>query len=186
MNSWGLLGSFQGVIRAETVDEAGAGLREALATGPKLRTIRLLLDPTREEIMPWLEAVRVAHPEIRGLLVQRFFARIFRRAGYEVVVGRELDIFAKSRFRSLFVEVKSSLAGGRFGSQTEITQLDAYLIASERRAAETWLGVMGIKKPIRLHDAFKSQMRARNIGLIDIRWISPMETLLPHLFSSSV
>jgi hypothetical protein len=136
MNSWNLLGSFQKVIITETVDDASAKLRASLATGPKVRTITLLLDPTREEVTPWLDSVKAATPEIRGLMVQRFFARIFIRAGYEVVVGRELDIFARSRLRSLFIEVKSSLAGGRFGSRAEISQLDGYLIASERRRAE--------------------------------------------------
>jgi hypothetical protein len=183
MKSWNLLSSFQGVIRAGTVDEAAAGLREALATGPKLRTIRLLIDPTREELTPWLKTVRAAAPEIRGLMVQRFFAWLFSSAGYQVIIGKELDIFARGQLRSLFVEVKSSLAGGRFGSQAEITQLDAYLVASERRGAERWLGIMGIDRPMGLHDAFRLQMRVRNIGLIDIRWVSPIETLLPHLSS---
>jgi hypothetical protein len=183
MNSWNLLGSIREVVRAQTVDEASAGLRAALAIGPKVRTIRLLLDPTGEEVKPWLECVKNAAPEIRGLMVQRFFARVLSRAGYEVVVGKELDIFAKGRFRSLFVEVKSLLAGGKFGSQAEMTQLDGYLIASERRGAERWLGTMGINKPMELHDTFRTEMRMRNIGLIDIRWVSPKETLLPHLQS---
>jgi len=183
MNSSSLFSLSQGVIRAGTVDEAGAALKEALATGPKLRTIRLLLDSKTEEIMPWLKAVRAASPEIRGLMVQRLFARIFTKAGYDVVIGKELDIFARSRIRSLFVEVKSSLAGGRFGSQAEITQLAAYLIASERRRAEIWLGVSGIERPVCLYPKFAAWVRSENIGLIDVRWVSPEETLLPYFAS---
>ena len=183
MNAWNLLGSFQRIVRAESVDAAGAGLRAALAIGPEVRAIKLVLDPENEAVAPWLESARAAAPEIRGLMVQSFFARIFRIAGYNVVVGKEWDIFARGRLRSLFVEVKSSLAGGRFGSQAEITQLDGYLIASERRRAERWLGIMGINKPMGLHDAFRAELRLRNIGLIDIRWVSPGETLLPHLQS---
>jgi hypothetical protein len=181
MNSSSLIGSFQRVVRAESIDEAGAGLRAALAIGPEVRAIRLVIDPRNEEVAPWLRSVRAAAPEIRGLMVQSFFARIFSRAGYNVVVGKEWDLFARSRFRSLFVEVKSSLAGGRFGSRAEISQLDGYLIASERRRAERWLGTMGINKPLDLHDTFRNEIRSRNIGHIDIRWISPTDTLLPHL-----
>ena len=172
----------EGVIRADTLDEAGAGLR-AWLTKPEVRTIRMLLDPSMSEVAPWLEAVRAAAPEVRGLMVQRFFARMLNKAGYEVVIGRELDIFARGRLRSLFVEVKSSLAGGRFGSRAQITQLDGYVIACERRGAERWLGTMGINRPMGLHNGFRTEMRARNIGLIDVRWVSPRETLLPHLHS---
>jgi len=183
MNSWNPSDSFQGAIRTQTFDEACAKLRTALMTGPEVRTIRLLLDPRSGEVAPWFESAKAATPEIRGLMVQRFFARMLCKAGYEVVVGSKLDIFAKGRLRSLFIEVKSSLAGGRFGSPAEITQLDGYLIASERKGAERWLGTMGINKPIGLRDAFRAEMRIRNIGLIDIRWVSPRETLLPHLQS---
>ena len=83
----------------------------------------------------------------------------------------------------MFPPAVSSLAGGKFGSRPEITQLDGYLIASERRGAERWLGIMGINKPMGLHDTFRTEMRTRNIGLIDIRWVSSRETLLPHLQS---
>jgi hypothetical protein len=174
-------GSLRLVIRVETIDEAGAGLRAALATGPKVRTILLLFDPTGDEVTPWLESARAASPEIRGLMVQRFFARMLSKAGYDVIVGRELDIFARNRFRSLFIEVKSSLAGGRFGSQANIRQLDGYLAACQKTRAERWLGTMGINKPMGLRDTFRTAMRTRNIGLIDIRWVSTKETLLPHL-----
>src|SRR5689334_7708593 len=129
--------------------------------------------------MPWLDSVRAAAPETRGMMVQRFFARIFSRAGYEIIVGKTLDIFARSPFRSLFVEVKSSLEGGRFGSTAEMSQLDGYLKASESRGAEIWLGTMGINKPMRLHGAFRAEMRMANIGLFHIRWVSPKDTLLP-------
>ena len=156
-----------------------------MAIGPKVRTIRLLFDPTSGEVTPWLESAKAASPEIRGWMVQRFFARILSKAGYDIVVGRELDIFARSRLRSLFIEVKSSLAGGRFGSQADVSQLDGYLIACQRNGAERWLGVMGINKPMDLCDAFRVAIRARNIGLIDIRWVSTKETLLPHLPSVS-
>jgi hypothetical protein len=181
MNSWHLFGSSWIVVRAESINEAGAGLRAALAIGPEVRTIVLLFDPTSAEVMPWLESARAASPEIRGLMVQRFFARTLNKAGYDIVVGRELDIFARGRLRSLFIEVKSSLAGGRFGSQADITQLDGYLIACQRNGAERWLGTMGIIKPMNLYDTFRTAMRVRNIGLIDIRWVSKKETLLPHL-----
>jgi hypothetical protein len=184
MNSWNLFESFQGAIRAGTINEASAGLREALATGPDVRTIRLSLDPTSEEVIPWLDSVRAAAPETRGMMVQRFFARIFIRAGYAVVVGKKLDIFARGPRRSLFVEVKSSLEGGRFGSTAEMAQLDGYLTASESRGAEIWLGTMGINKPMRLHGAFRAEMRIANIGLFDIRWVSPKDTLLPHIVST--
>ena len=183
MSALNLLGIHQNVIVAETIDDASAKLGAKLAVGPEVRTIILLLDPTKEEVRPWLDAVKIAAPEIRGLMVQRFFAQIFIRAGYDVVVGRELDIFARGRLRSLLIEVKSSLAGGRFGSRGELSQLDGYLIASERRRAERWLGTMGIKKPMLLRNTLRNQMRIRNIGLIDIRWLSQRETLLPHLSS---
>jgi len=183
MNSWHLLGSSRIVVDAESIDDAGTGLRTALAIGPKVRTIWLLFDPTSTEVTPWLESAKAASPEIRGLMVQRFFARILSKAGYDIVVGRELDIFARCRLRSLFVEVKSSLAGGRFGSQADLSQLDGYLIACQRNGAERWLGTMGIIKPTNLHDTFRAAMQRRNIGLIDIRWVSTKETLLPHLSS---
>jgi len=181
MNAWHLICSSRAVIRVETIDEAGAGLRAALAIGPTVRTIRLVFDPTSNEVAPWLASAKAATPEVRGLMVQRFFARILNKAGYDIVVGRELDIFARSRLRSLFVEVKSSLAGGRFGSQADISQLDGYLIACQRNRAERWLGIMGIIKPMNLCDTFRAAMRTGNIGLIDIRWVSTKETLLPHL-----
>jgi hypothetical protein len=181
MNLRYLFGSSRIVVSAESIDEAGAGLRAALAIGPKVRTIWLLFDPTSNEVMPWLESAKAASPEIRGLMVQRFFARVLTKAGYNIVVGRELDIFARCRLRSLFIEVKSSLAGGRFGSQADISQLDGYVIACQRNGAERWLGTMGITKPMNLHDTFRAAMRRRNIGLIDIRWVSAKETLLPHL-----
>ena len=184
MNPRNLFESFQGVIRAGTIDEASAGLRVALATGPEVRTVRLFLDPTSEEVMPWLDSVRVSAPETRGMMVQRFFARIFAKAGYAVVIGKKLDIFARSPHRSLFVEVKSSLEGGRFGSMAQMAQLDGYLTASESRGAEIWLGTMGINKPMRLHGAFRAEMRIANIGLFDIRWVSPKDTLVPHLVST--
>jgi hypothetical protein len=170
---------------ANTVDEAGARLGTLLANGNATRTIRLVIDPTNTEIAPWLNAVKSATPEIRGWMVQRFFARILVKAGYDVVIGSALDIFARNRLRSLFVEVKSSLGGGKFGSQAEITQLDSYLTACERNRAERWLGIMGINKPMNLRDTFRTEIRSRNIGLIDIRWIATRETLLPHLPSVS-
>jgi hypothetical protein len=183
VNAWNLLDSLQGATEALTFDEASAELRAKLATGPKVRMIGLVLDQTNGEVSPWLASVKVATPEIRGLMVQRFFARMLCKAGYEVIVGSKLDIFARGRLRSLFIEVKSSLAGGRFGSRAEITQLDNYLIASERRGAERWLGTMGINKPVRLRDTFRTELRMRNIGLIDIGWVSPKDTLLSHLES---
>jgi len=183
MNLWHLFGASRIVVRAESVDDAGAGLRAALAIGPKVRTICLLFDPTSNDIIPWLESAKATSPELRGLMVQSFFARVLSKAGYDVVVGRELDIFARCRLRSLFIEVKSSLAGGKFGSQADITQLDGYTIACQRNRAERWLGTMGIIKPMNLHDTFRAAIRRRNIGLIDIRWVSAGDTLLPH-FSS--
>ena len=183
MSSWNLLGIHQNLIVADTVDEASAKLGAILAAGSEVRTITLLLNPRTDEFRPWLDAVKITTPETRGLMVQRFFAQILIRAGYDVVVGRELDIFARGRLRSLLIEVKSSLAGGRFGSRAELNQLDGYLIASERRRAERWLGTMGIKNPILLRKNLRNQIRIRNIGLIDVRWLSRRETLLPHLSS---
>lgn len=184
MNPWTLSNSLQEVVViAETIGQAGAGLRAALATGPDLRTIRIQVDPTNEELAPWLESARAATPEIRGLMAQSFYARIFRKAGYEVIVGKELDIFAKGRLRSLLVEVKSSLSGRRLGSSGVLLQLDGYLVASERRRAERWLGTMGINRPMRLRTPFKTALRARKIGLMDVSWISPRDTLLSHVSS---
>ena len=183
MSSWNLLGIHQNLIVADTIGDASTKLGAILAAGPKVRTITLLLDPAKDEVRPWLDAVKIATPEIRGLMVQRFFAQILIRAGYAVVIGRELDIFARGRLRSLLIEVKSSLAGGRFGSQADLSQLDGYLIASERRGAERWLGTMGIENPILLRKNLRNQMRIRNIGHIDISWLSQRETLLPHLSS---
>jgi len=163
--------------------EASSKLRVALSAGPEVRTIRMLLDPKGREIGLWLSSVRASTPELRGIMVQGFFARIFRMAGYDVIVGRELDIFAKNRQRSILVEVKSSLNGAGFGSHVEIAQLEGYLVVSERKRASTWLAVMGLNKPVRLRDGFRSELRIRNIGLIDVRWISPEDTLTPHLAS---
>jgi len=185
MDQWSLLNRSHLVLRAESVDDAGVRLSVALANRPEVRTISLLLDPSIQEITPWLRTVRAATPEKRGMLVQRFFARLFVKAGYDVIVGREFDIFARGKLRSLFVEVKSSLRGGNFGSRTELIQLDAYLTVAERRRAERWLGVTGINKPMRLASAFRAGMLARNIGLLEIRWISSNETLLPHLLGIS-
>jgi hypothetical protein len=170
------------VMWVATIDQAGAGLRTALAVGPEVRVIRLLLDPTSESLAPWLEAARAAPPEIRGLMVQAFFARTLSRAGYKVVVGNELDIFARSRLRSLLVEVKSSLKGGKFGSKAEMAQLDGYLVASQRRGAERWLGTMGIDRPMELRASFKHGMRLGNVGHFDLRWVSPRNTM--HHFLS--
>ena len=158
----------------------GAGLKAALARGPSVRTIRVMIDPTNNEVLHWLNAARSATPEARGWMVQRFFARMMSEAGYEVVIGNTFDIFARNRLRSLFIEVKSSLAGGKFGSQAEIAQLDGYVVACQRNSAERWLGIMGINKPMSLHGSFRTEMRSRNIGLIDIRWVATKETLLPH------
>jgi hypothetical protein len=181
MIAWNPLGSFQMVVRAETIDEAGAKLEDALAIGPQIRTIRLVLNRTNKEFTPWFDSARAASPEVRGMMVQLFFARLFSKAGYSVVVGKREDIFATGRFRSLFVEVKSSLKGGKFGSQSVITQLDGYLVASERRRADRWLGTMGINEPMKLHDSFRTEIHSRNIGHLDVRWVSPRETLLPYL-----
>jgi len=40
---------------------------------------------------------------------------------------------------------------------------------------------MGIIRPMNLYDTFRAALRRRNIGHIDIRWVSAKETLLPHL-----
>jgi hypothetical protein len=168
------------VVGAATIDQASTGLRTALAAGPEVRVIRFLLDPKSEEFESWLKSARAAFPETRGFMVQRLFARIFSGAGFEVVVGSRLDIFARGRLRSLLVEVKSSLEGRKLGSHSEMIQLDGYLTASQRRGAERWLGMMGINKPMKLKSTFKAAMRARNIGLIDMRWVSPNDTLLSH------
>ena len=160
-----------------TIDQASAGLKAALAVGPEVRTIRLLLDPASETLAPWLESARAAVPETRGLMVQGFFAQVLGRAGYRVIVGSELDIFARGRLRSLLLEVKSSLKGGRFGSKDEMAQLDGYLIACQRRSAERWLGTMGIDKPMELRGPFRKKMRRGNIGHLDLRWISPKDAL---------
>ena len=164
-------------MHVHSIDQAGMCLRRALATGPRIRVIRLLLNPASEELAPWLEAARAASPEIRGLMAQAFFARIFSGAGYRVVVGSQIDIFAKSRLRSLLVEVKSSLKGGRFGSKAEMAQLDGYLVASQRSGAERWLGTMGIDRPMELRDSFRGKVRLGNIGHLDLRWVPPQCTL---------
>ena len=164
-------------IWVETIDQAGGGLKAALSVGPEVRRIHMFLDPASESLVPWLESARAATPETRGLMVQGLFAQVFSRAGYRVTVGRELDIFARGRLRSLFVEVKSSLKGGRFGSKPEMTQLEGYLIACQRRRAERWLGTMGIDNPIRLRGPIKNKMRLENIGHLDLRWASPKDTL---------
>jgi len=183
MNLSQLFGSSRIVVRVESIDDAGAGLRAALAVGPKVRTIWLLFDPTSKDVVPWLESAKAASPEQRGMMVQSFFARVLGKAGYDIVVGRELDIFARCRFRSLFIEVKSSLAGGKFGSQADISQLDGYLTPCQRNGATRWLGTMGIIKPMNLRDTFRAAIRHRNIGQIDSRWVSTRDTLLPHLQS---
>jgi Holliday junction resolvase len=181
--SWTRLTSAEVEVIARTMQEASAGLRAALSSGPKIRTIRLLLDPTGDDFGQWLDSARRAIPEARGAMVQAFLARIFRLAGYDVVVGTKFDIFAKNRSRSLFAEVKSSLNGNKFGSQNEVEQLDRYLVASERRRAEIWLAIMGLSRPMQLRISFRSELRLRNIGVIDARWVSPDETL-PHHFAS--
>jgi hypothetical protein len=173
------------VVVAATIEEAGARLRTALAVGPEVSTIRLLFDPTSEQFAPWLEAAKTASREVRGQMVQRIFGRLFAQAGYEVELGRELDIFARGRLRSLLVEVKSSLDGGSFGSQKGITQLEGYLIASERRRAQRWLGTMGINNPIELSPLMRAYMRDGNVGLVEVRWVALEETLPPYLSSVS-
>jgi len=164
-------------VWAATVEQASAGLKAALTVGPEVRTIHLLLDPAGESLAPWLESAKAAAPETRGLMVQGFFAQILSRAGYRVIVGRELDIFARGRLRSILLEVKSSLKGGRFGSKPQMIQLDGYLIAGQRRRAERWLGTMGIVKPMELRGPFKRKMRLENIGHLDLRWVSPKDAL---------
>ena len=173
------------LVGAQTFDDACIGLKRALATGPETRTIRILIDPTNPQVAPWLDAARSTSPEIRGMMVQGFFARMFCRAGYDVVIGSTLDIFARSHLRSLFVEVKSALAGGKFGSRAGLRQLDGFLIASQRRRAERWLGTMGLNKPIELRDSFKTEMQAKNIGHIGIWWVPPEENLFSHVQSIS-
>ena len=103
---WNLFGSSPIVVEVESINDAGAGLRAALEFGPKVRTICLLFDPTGNDIVPWLESARATSPEIRGLMVQSFFARLLSKAGSDIRVGRELDISARRRFRLLFIEVK--------------------------------------------------------------------------------
>ena len=168
------------MVIASTLQEASSGLRAAFSVGPQIRTVRLLLDPKGEDVGQWLDSARAATPEIRGMMVQAFFARIFRMAGYDVTVGQRLDIFARNRLRSLFAEVKSSLDGNKFGSRVEIAQLERYAVVSESKRAEIWLAVMGLNKPMRLRNAFKSGLRVRKIGLIDARWVSPQDTLIAH------
>jgi len=171
------------VVVAGTIEEAGARLGKALAVGPGVSTIRLLLDPTSEQFASWLEAAKAASREVRGQMVQGLFGRLFAKAGYEVELGQELDIFAKGRLRSLLVEVKSSLDGGSFGSQNGITQLEGYLTASERRRAQRWLGTMGINNPIELSPLMRAYMRVGNVGLVEVRWVAPEDTLPPYLSS---
>ncbi|MDA4125966.1 MAG: hypothetical protein OK452_02025 [Thaumarchaeota archaeon] len=170
-------------VVAATIEEAGARLRTALALGPEVSTIRLLLDPTSAQFAPWLEAAKAASREVRGQMVQGLFGRLFANAGYEVELGQELDVFARGRLRSLLVEVKSSLDGGSFGSQKGITQLEGYLVASERRRAQRWLGTMGINNPIELSASLRAYMRGGNVGLVEVRWVAPENTLPPYLWS---
>jgi hypothetical protein len=168
---------------AATIREAGARLRRALAVGPEIRTIRLLLNPASEQFAPWLEAARAATREIRGQMVQALFGRLFTEAGYEVELGRELDIFARGNLRSVLVEVKSSLDGRSFGSQKGIGQLEGYLAESRRRRAQRWLGTMGINNPIELSASLRAYMRDGNVGLIEVRWVAPENTLPSYLES---
>ena len=116
-------------------------------------------------------------------MVQRLFGRLFTQAGYEVELGRELDIFARGQLRSVFVEVKSSLDGGIFGSHKGIAQLEGYLTVSRRRRAQRWLGTMGINNPIDLSARLRAYMRGGNVGLIEVRWVAPENTLPPYLWS---
>lgn len=176
------IGSDGLVVWVATIEQASAGLKAALAFVPGVRTIRLLLDPESKSLAPWLESVSTTTPEARGLMVQGLFAQVLSGAGYNVVVGRELDIFARGRIRSLLLEVKSSLKGGRFGSRPEMAQLDGYLIACRRRRAERWLGTMGIQRPIELRGPLRYKMRRENIGHLDLRWVSPKDAL-PHFLS---
>ncbi|HEY6282557.1 MAG TPA: hypothetical protein VIW22_01375 [Nitrososphaerales archaeon] len=130
-----------------------------------------------------MEAARAASREIRGQMVQRLFGRLFTQAGYEVELGRELDIFAKGQLRSVFVEVKSSLDGGIIGSHKGIAQLEGYLTVSQRRRAQRWLGIMGINNPITLSARLRAYMKGGNVGLIEVRWVAPENTLSPYLWS---
>jgi hypothetical protein len=114
-------------------------------------------------------------------MVQALFGRLFTEAGYEVELGRELDIFAKGRLRSVLVEVKSSLDGGSFGSQKGIAQLEGYSTVSQRRRAQRWLGTMGINSPIVLSSSLRTYMRDGNVGLVEVRWVSPKNTLPSYL-----
>lgn len=181
MKSQYLIHSVVREFTAASVDDAGARLKDALVFGLPVGRIKLCLDPVSPDLAPWFGAAKCATPEIRGMMVQAFFARVFSKAGYEIHVGRELDIIARNRFRTLLIEVKSTLAGGRFGSRAILTQLDTYSNASEKKGAEIWLGTMGIRRPIVMNEAFRSQIIIRKIRSLDIRWISPKETLLPHL-----
>jgi Holliday junction resolvase-like predicted endonuclease len=181
MKSQYLVGSLIREFKAASIDDAGARLGNALALRLEASRIRLWLDSASPELAPWLEAVKGTTPEVRGMMVQAFFARMFSKAGYEILVGRELDIVARNRFRTLLIEVKSSLAGGRFGSRAILTQLDTYSKVRERRGAEIWLGTMGIRRPMAMNEAFLRQIIKRKIRSIDIRWISAKETLLPHI-----
>lgn len=98
-------------------------------------------------------------------------------------LGRELDVFAKGKLRSVFVEVKSSLDGGIFGSHKGIAQLEGYLTASVSRRAQRWLGTMGINSPIELSARLRAYMRGGNVGLVEVRWVAPENTLPPFLWS---
>jgi hypothetical protein len=167
-------------IRAGTVREAGAGVKVVLTNEPHVKKIRLSLDPTSPELKPWLEAVKIKGPERRGGMVQAFFTRVFCEAGYDITVGKEFDILARGSHRSYLVEVKSSLEGGKFGSEAILTQLDGYSMVDEGRGADVWLGTMGIKRPILLSVTFRTELYIRNIGHIDARWVSPKESLLLH------
>jgi hypothetical protein len=167
-------------IKAGTVGEAGARVKDVLTNEPHVRTIRLFLDSTSSELGPWLEAVKTIAPEKRGMMVQGFFTRVFIEAGYDIKVGREFDILARGSNRSYLVEVKSSLEGGKFGSEAILTQLDGYSKSDEGRGADIWLGTMGIKRPILLGITFRTELYIRNIGHIDARWVSPKESLLLH------
>ena len=130
-----------------------------------------------------MEAARAASREIRGQMVQRLFGRLFTQAGYEVELGREFDIFARGQRRSVLVEVKSSLDGGIFGSDKGIAQLEGYLTVSRRRRAQRWLAVMGINNPIDLSARLRAYMRGGNVGLVEVRWVAPENTLPPYLWS---
>ncbi|MDE1852572.1 MAG: RHS repeat protein [Thaumarchaeota archaeon] len=171
----------EAAVSAAAFEEAGAGLGRSLAVGPEIKTVRLLLNPTSEEFATWLESARAATPEDRGDLVHGFFMKLFREANYNANREGAYDIFARGRLRSLFVEIKSKLEGGWFGSQKDIDQLEGYLVASQRRGASRWLGVMGINNPIELSAPLRAYMNAGNVGLIEVRWVAPGDTLLPYL-----